>query len=100
MKKFVLSLLLSAFVFVSVHDYIIVAIDQDTQSELYLYASGQIDDVCDVTKTHEALHEALLAVDIVLTPLLISSRVTNIIDEPSNFFPTISPQNIFNPPIA
>ncbi len=100
MKKFLLTLLLSAFVFVSVHDYIIVAIDQDTQSELYLYESGQIEAVCDVTKTHEALHEALMAIDVVFAPLITHNCVHDIIDDASNFFPTSSPQSIFYPPIA
>ncbi len=100
MKKFLLTLLLSAFVFVSVHDYIIVAIDQDTQSELYLYESGQIAAICDVTETHEALHEALMAVDIIFTTLCLPNSMHGVIDERANFFPTSSPQSIFYPPIV
>ncbi len=100
MKKFLLTLLLSVFVFVSVHDYIIVAIDQDTQSELYLYESGQIVVVCDVTQTHEALHDALMAVNIVFTPLMVQEYEHGIIAEKTDFFPTPSPQSIFYPPIA
>ncbi len=100
MKKFILSLLLSAFVFVSVHDYIIESIDHDTQSELYLYESGQIDAVCDVTKTHEILHESLIAADIIFTSLCLSCVSKNAIDTYIQLFPTTSPQSIFNPPIA
>jgi len=98
MKKFVLTLLLSAFVFVSVHDYIIVSIDQDTQSELYLHDSGQISEVCDVTETHQALHDALMAIDIVFYPLKDDGNLQKVVLEPTNFLLSSSPQSIYHPP--
>ncbi len=100
MKKFVLTLLLSAFVFLSVHDYIIVTIDQDTQSELYLYESGQIATVDKATQAHEALHDALTAIDVIYAPLFSHHSADDGMHNHTNFSPTSSPQSIFYPPIA
>ena len=100
MKKLILTLLLSAFVFVSVHDYIIVAVDHDTQSELYLHESGQISEVCQATEMHQMLHASLIAID---TDFYIQASAKQLYSAPldiSNLFPTSLPESIFNPPIA
>lgn len=100
MKKFVLTFLLSAFVFVSVHDYIVVHIDHDTQSELYLYESGQITEVCDTTEKHQALHDSLMAINIVFFDI---EKKENPHCSPlgsTNFFLNLSSTSIYHPPIA
>ncbi len=100
MKKFVLTLLLSAFVFISVHDYIIESIDQDTQSELYLYDLGAVEAVCDITKTHEVLHDILLVAEVIHAPLLSSFCIHCASYDTRHFSPTSITQGIFYPPIA
>ncbi len=100
MKKFVLTLLLSAFVFICVHDYIIETIDQDTQSELYLYDAGQISSVCDITQTHEVLHDTLIAIDVIHSPLCSQYAIHSATFDETDFSPTSFPKGIFYPPIA
>lgn len=100
MKKFILTLLLSAFVFVSVHDYIIVSVDHDTQSELYLHESGQISEVCDSTEIHQILHASLIAIDTLFYAQSSDKELYITPLNTPNLFPTSSPESIFNPPIA
>ena len=65
MKKFVLKILISAFVFIVVHDYVIAYFDSDTQSELILAKKSEISDIymCDLSKTHQYLHESLICIN-------------------------------------
>ena len=66
MKKTILSLLLIVFSFIVVHDYVIAEVDNDTQSELILLSSGQIDSssMCDISQIHHHLHEILIGADL------------------------------------
>jgi len=100
MRKFVLALLLQAFIFVIVHDYVIESIDSETQSELYLYASGQLSQPCDVSKMHQVLHDSMTAVEI---PYIMMPEA-NITDKSqrdmTQFVLSFFPQSIYYPPIV
>ncbi len=100
MRKFILSLLLSAFVFISLHDYIIETIDQDTQRELYLYESGQVSDVCDVTQAHQTLHDSTMAIN-TITYNASSAKSSYTLAHTRNSFVPLAPSNtIYFPPIV
>ena len=100
MKKFVFALLMQAFIFVVVHDYVIESIDSETQSELYLYASGQLLEPCDVSKIHQVLHDSMMAIDVLPSVLLVSIMI----HESSLYMPqftlSYSPESIYHPPIV
>jgi len=103
MKNYILSLLLSAFVFIVVHDFVIDVKDHDTQSELIMKASGQIDfeQMCKTSQVHDALHEMFVAPDLVLKLKLPASEIKTTINL---FHPTyiidFIPQSLYRPPIA
>jgi hypothetical protein len=58
-KKQILGLLLSAFVFITFHDFIIGYIDADTQSELYLSKIEKVP-LCESSTLHELIHHSLM----------------------------------------
>ena len=60
-RKQILTLLLSAFVFIVMHDFIIVKIDPDTQAELYMHKVENIV-LCETSVLHELIHQALMNV--------------------------------------
>ncbi len=103
MKKFILTLLLSAFVFIVVHDYIIGQIDNDTQTELVFLESGHIDTdmMCDVSKLHHHLHECFIGAEYAD---IISFNDTICKTFVQNYTPTFNPFNLlhtlYRPPIA
>ncbi len=103
MKTYILSFLLIVFSFVVVHDFIITAKDHDTQSELILKASGEIDieQMCKLSQLHDILHEMIVSSDILFLPVLSSFEVS--MDVPGfhqTYHPLFSPQNLYRPPIA
>ena len=103
MKSYILSLLLIVFSFIVVHDFVIMAKDYDTQNELILKASGEIDteQMCKPSQLHDILHEMIVASDILFLPVLSSFEVS--MDVPvfhQTYHPLFSPQNLYRPPIA
>ena len=102
MRKSILVLLLCAFTFIVVHDFVIMTMDHDTQTELVLYESGQLhsEAMCDVSKLHNHLHESLivLAMTSQLTQHCLSIKTVVLMP-----LKTIIPQHIstglYRPPI-
>ncbi len=66
MKNFIMAILLGAFVFITLHDFILKSIDYDTQQEIVLLDNNRIsiDAICDTSKIHYHLHESLLSFNI------------------------------------
>ncbi len=103
MKTYILGILLSAFVFITVHDFVITYFDNDTQSELIMKAQGDIDaeQMCDISLVHESLHEMVLATDLVVEcgveTMLIPENISS-----SYTLPYIGEvfQSLYRPPIA
>jgi len=60
-KKWILKLLLSAFVFIVVHDFVMNQVDPETQVELTLYKMEHIP-LCDASSLHELLHASMIAI--------------------------------------
>ncbi|DAB30416.1 MAG TPA: hypothetical protein CFH84_04245 [Sulfurimonas sp. UBA12504] len=56
-KKLILSVLLFAFAFFTVHDYVLESIDTDTQYELY-YLQNDKASLDMASKVHDTLHTA------------------------------------------
>ncbi|GEM_PF-7046871 len=103
MRNYILALLLSAFVFITVHDFIIDAKDYDTQTELILEANGQLDfeQMCKVSQLHDSLHEMLLAPDLVPDIKVKTEEIkTNINLFHTKYIIDFIPQSLYRPPIA
>ncbi len=62
MRKNILKVLLIAFVFVAMHDFIMVYVDSDTQVELCLKKVEKID-LCNTSVIHELVHQSLVNID-------------------------------------
>ena len=58
-KKWVLILLLTSFVFVVMHDFVMNKIDPSTQTELTFSQIEQVP-LCDVSSLHELLHASMM----------------------------------------
>ena len=103
MKTFVLTLLLSAFVFIVVHDYVISHVDNDTQTELVYLESGHIDTemLCDISKLHHHLHESFIGTAY-FGEFLLNDTVCKTFVQ--NYTPTFTPfdlsHTLYRPPIA
>jgi hypothetical protein len=103
MKNYILGFLLSVFVFITVHDYIIAVEDYDTQTELIMEASGQLDfeQMCKISQIHDCLHEMLIAANIEET--LHFSKTMIKTQKPlfhNHFYIDFFPGNLYRPPIA
>jgi hypothetical protein len=99
-RKQILTLLLSAFVFIVMHDFIIVKIDSDTQTELYMHKIENVT-LCETSVLHELIHMSLIYVD------QLSSSVNYMIDvktlaffEIDKTFSSHLRYRLYRPPIA
>ncbi len=61
-KKYILRALLSAFLFIVVHDFVLGYIDSDTQTTIYMKKIENTA-LCDVSVLHELIHQALMSTD-------------------------------------
>ncbi len=61
-KKYILRALLSAFLFIVVHDFVLGYIDSDTQANIYMKKIDKVA-LCDATVLHELIHQALMSTD-------------------------------------
>ena len=59
LKRWILTLLLSAFIFVVMHDFVMNKIDPSTQTELTFSKIEQVP-LCDVSSLHELLHASMM----------------------------------------
>jgi len=99
-RRGILTLLLNAFVFIAMHDYIIAHIDPDTQVELYMQ---EIDNtpLCDSSNLHEHVHSSMMTI---LELLQDSSYIYD--NRLALYFEELNPYIFFNydrldrPPIA
>ncbi|NPA82341.1 MAG: hypothetical protein GXO31_07000 [Epsilonproteobacteria bacterium] len=102
MKNYILAILLAAFTFIIVHDFVITVEDTDTQTELILKDSGQIDStqMCNVTQVHDFLHEMIVAPDI-LSDFSLSLVIAedNKIFLDSKLYKDFLPSSLYKPPI-
>ncbi len=62
-KKHILKVLLSAFLFIVVHDFVLGYIDTDTQTNLYMQKIEEVALCCDTSLLHELIHQALMSTD-------------------------------------
>ena len=58
-RKTVLGILISTFLFVAIHDFIIGYIDPDTQVELYMHKIEQVP-LCESSSLHEHVHNTMM----------------------------------------
>ncbi len=103
MKNYILGVLVAAFLFVTVHDFVILHFDGDTQTELILKEDGKLDteQMCKSSQVHHALHDMLVAADVVVL------RFCMVAEAPSNenfiyhtFHEYTFFQSLYRPPIA
>lgn len=99
-KKWILKLLLSAFVFIVVHDFVMNQIDADTQTEIALYKMDKIP-LCDASSLHELLHASMM-----VTPCRCDvksyhdSYKTHLYKEPKSPIFSTYINSLFRPPIV
>ncbi len=98
-RKNILKVLLIAFVFVALHDFIMVYIDSDTQVELCLKKVKKID-LCNTSVIHELVHQSLVNIDQaphilydVHTKLWISYDINDILS-------SLQQHKLYRPPIV
>ncbi len=103
MKKSVLLFLLGVFSFIIVHDFVIMTMDGDTQTELVLHESGQlqIEAMCDASKLHNHLHESMIVHDIGLCALLPDKDLkAAVIASTTQIIPRDISSKLYRPPIS
>lgn len=99
-KKQILGLLLSVFVFMAMHDFIIYQIDSDTQTELYMHKIENIA-LCEASALHELIHQTLMNTILLLcSDTYIAYPKTWIFYDTDNTFSSILQQTLYRPPIA
>ena len=103
MKSIVLYLLIAVFSLITVHDYIVVNHDSDTQRELILKAGGEISfkDMCKYSQAHDMLHEMVICHDLFLSKLIFN-KIFHLKDHFTyNFYITDKRfKNLYRPPIS
>lgn len=99
-RKRILSILLSAFVFMAMHDFIIAHVDSDTQAELYMHKVENVP-LCDASVLHELIHMTLMSVNQApsCAPEITISKTWGYctID---NAFSSLLKHRLYRPPIA
>lgn len=99
-KRWILTLLLSAFVFIVVHDFVMNQVDPDTQTELVLYSAEQTP-LCDTSSLHELLHASMM-----VTPCRYEDKgyhdslKMSHYTEPKTLIFSIHLHSLFRPPIV
>jgi hypothetical protein len=98
-KRWILSLLLSAFMLVAFHDFVIQYYDADTQVELSLKQThGQT--VCDMSNIHEQIHHSMMLYNVNNTVFLVeASYFSPYFIKKTQLIQTFK-QSIYRPPIA
>ncbi len=103
MKRYILAILLNAFVFITVHDFVLNSIDSDTQQELVLLENNKLTatSICDTSKVHHHLHESLISCQ--MQNFDISNDTickTYVNSYKSQIVPDFTPLNLYRPPIV
>ncbi|HIP59558.1 MAG TPA: hypothetical protein EYH01_03920 [Campylobacterales bacterium] len=99
-RKQILGLLLSAFVFIVMHDFIMVHIDPETQTELYMHKIENVA-LCETSTLHELIHQALMStVQLFYSDTSIVSSKTWVSYEIDNTFSSRLKHKLYRPPIA
>ncbi|MEA3523417.1 MAG: hypothetical protein U9R50_10605 [Campylobacterota bacterium] len=97
-KRMIFSLLLSAFLFVAFHDFVVQHFDSDTQLEL-AYVHGHNESICEVSTLHEIIHSMMLCTDNHSFITASSTPFSPYLLKTSQHVKKIQ-QNIYRPPIV
>lgn len=99
-RKQILRLLLSAFIFVTVHDFVIGYVDADTQVDLYMHQAQQAP-LCSASVIHELIHMSLISIESScdISSYLISEK-TWVQTRKDNVFSSLFQHRLDRPPIA
>lgn len=99
-KKQILSILISTFVFMAMHDFIIGHIDTDTQAELYIH-NMQNTPMCESSVLHEMIHMTLIGINQIRPFFDYSLSNTSLInDDILDRFISGLPCKLYRPPIV
>ncbi len=98
-KKQILGLLLSAFIFMAMHDFIIGYIDPDTQTELYMHqVKNQL--LCEASVLHELIHQVLMTIEQISSPdIYFTYNKTWSYSDIDNTFSSLLKHRLYRPPI-
>lgn len=99
-KKKILAMLLSVFVFMAMHDFIIGYIDTDTQAEVYIHNVENVS-VCQASVFHEHIHQVLMLFDALpKEPIIVPDNLSSAdISENQHFASSLHQHRLDRPPI-
>ncbi len=103
MKRYILAVLLNAFVFITVHDFVLNSIDSDTQQELLLLENNELSQngICDTSKLHHHLHESLISCQMQNEDIMNDTVCKTYVNSyKSRIIPDFTPLSLYRPPIA
>jgi hypothetical protein len=100
LKRRILGLLLSAFIFIIIHDFVIGWIDSDTQAELTTYEIQQIS-LCESSIVHENIHNSLMTtVDVIYAYNTLSYIKLSTYHNEVNLYSFFTQNRLYRPPIS
>ncbi len=98
-RKYILKILLSAFVFIALHDFVIGYLDADTQVEIYVNKIEKIH-LCKASVLHEHIHQSIMDIpDLNSAELSIDNRVW-VFYTGNSFFASDFRLRLYRPPLA